>query len=68
MNIPPITKEGVLILVLWSLAWKAPALWRAARRGDKKWYAAILLLSTLGVLEYIYLFFIAREKKPAKKN
>jgi hypothetical protein len=67
MDIPAISNEGVLVLILWSLAWKAPALWRAARNGDKKWYAAMLVLSTLGVLEYIYLFIVSKEKPKSKK-
>jgi cellobiose-specific phosphotransferase system component IIC len=68
MQIPPISSEGVLVIILWSLLWKAPALWRAARRGDKKWYGVILVIGFLGILEYIYLFVVSKDKKEKEKT
>jgi hypothetical protein len=47
--------------MLWSLSWKGVALWRAAQLQSKKWFIAILFLNTLGILEIIYLFFVARK-------
>lgn len=55
--------ELTLFLALWSLAWKGYALWKAAEREHKYWFIAIFLLSTFGILEMIYLFFIARKYK-----
>ena len=49
-----------LLLMAWSLAWKGFALWRAAERGQKKWFIAILLLNSFGLVEIIYLLFIVR--------
>jgi len=60
------TSAGILIfslLVLWSSVWKAIALWKAARRGDVAWYVILLLLNTLGILEIIYIFAIAKTEK-----
>ena len=56
-------------LALWSLPWKGVALWRAAKRDEKGWFIALLILNTAAILEIIYLFFIiprkdAREKEP----
>lgn len=48
------------VLIVWSLIWKGLALWRAARRGEKGWYVVLLVLNTLGVLEIIYYFLIAK--------
>lgn len=50
----------VALLVLWSLAWKGLALWHAARRGQYWWFIILALVNTLGILEIIYLFFVAK--------
>ena len=44
--------ELILILLLsaglvWSLVWKGVALWYAARNGQKGWYVALLVVSTI---------------------
>lgn len=57
--------SGVLfvILMIWSIIWKGLALWRAARRGENIWFIVLLLLNTLGILEIIYYFLIAKTDK-----
>lgn len=52
----------IILVVLWSLVWKGLALWRSARRGDKWWFIAFLIVNTLGILEIIYLFAITGAK------
>lgn len=47
---------------LWSMLWKALALWRAANLKQKNWFVAILILNTLGILDIAYLFFFAKNK------
>lgn len=56
----------LIALALWSLPWKAWAMWLSARRGDFWWFLAFLLVSTIGILEIVYIFFIAKEsdKRP----
>lgn len=51
----------LLAVVLWTLPWKAWALWLAARRGDIWWFLAIIVISALGILEIIYIFLIAKQ-------
>lgn len=46
---------GIIFLIVWSLFWKFKALWRAAKRNEKKWFLAFLLVNTLGILEILYL-------------
>ena len=53
----------IIAAIIWSLLWKGLALWKAAGLGQKYWFLAILLINTLGILEIIYLFFIARNYK-----
>lgn len=52
----------ILLVVLWSVVWKGLALWHAARRGQYWWFFIILVVNTLGILEIIYLFFVAKIK------
>lgn len=47
-------------LGIWALVWKGFALWRAARKEQKPWFVAILILNTLGILEIIYLFLVPK--------
>ncbi|MFH1473242.1 MAG: DUF5652 family protein [bacterium] len=53
----------ILLVVLWSLVWKGLALWKSASLQQKYWFIAILVLNTLGILEIIYLFFVAKKYK-----
>ena len=50
------------LLALWSLFWKGLALWHSARRGNPWWFVILLVVNTLGILEIIYLFFVAKLK------
>lgn len=51
----------IALIMIWSLIWKGLALWKAAGLRQKYWFVAILLINTLGILEIIYLFFVARK-------
>lgn len=53
----------LVVLVAWSLMWKGLALWRAARREEKTWFVLLLIVNTLGILEIIYYFLIAKTDK-----
>jgi hypothetical protein len=70
----------LFLLIVWTLIWKGMALWRAAQKGSKIWFVAILLINTLGILEILYLYVFSEncycttaktckicEKKLAKK-
>jgi len=51
------------LLVIWSLAWKGLALWRAGRNNHPVWFVAILLINTAGILEILYLLFFSKKLK-----
>jgi hypothetical protein len=36
-------------------------MWVAARRGDKWWFIILMVVSTLGILDMIYIFGIAKK-------
>jgi uncharacterized membrane protein (DUF485 family) len=46
-------------LVIAMVALKGYALWTAARRSEKGWFIALLVINTFGILELIYLYFVA---------
>jgi hypothetical protein len=57
--------------IIWSLFWKGLALWIAAKKGNQGWFLALFVLNTLGILDIIYLFLIAKigsEDKPVKAS
>lgn len=58
-------------LLVWSLIWKGLAFWYAARREEKVWYIVLLLVNTAGILEIIYLAFVAKiftQSKSSRKK
>ncbi len=52
----------VLLLLAWTLPWKAVALWRAVKKHQHKWFIGLLLVNTLGILEIFYLFCFQNKK------
>ena len=54
---------GLLLpILIWSLFWKGCALWIASKNNQKGWFLAILVLNTVGILEIIYIFYVAKKK------
>lgn len=58
----------LLPIILWSLFWKGWALWKAARSGDSAWFIVLLAVNTVGILEIIYVFLVAKDSKKKSKN
>lgn len=51
-------------LAAWSLSWKGAALWYAARNYQKKWFIVLLVpVTTLGILDIVYLLWFRRDKR-----
>lgn len=48
------------LAILWTVAIKGYALWHAAKRGEKWWFIALLVINTFGILEIAYLVFVAK--------
>jgi hypothetical protein len=51
----------IVILALWTIPWKIYAVWTAAKHDQKRWFVALLVLNTVGILEIIYIFKIAKK-------
>jgi hypothetical protein len=51
----------LVLITLWSIPWKGVALWKAAQLSHKKWFVVLLLANTLGILDIMYIRFIAKK-------
>ncbi|MFH1855428.1 MAG: DUF5652 family protein [bacterium] len=49
-------------LIVWSVIWKGIALWKSGRNNQLKWFIAILVLNTAGILPIIYLKFFQKKR------
>jgi len=47
----------ILVALLWTIVLKGYALWHAARNSQKKWFIALLVINTVGILEIVYLIW-----------
>ena len=43
-------------LIIWEVYWKYHALWNAARKSDKGWFLALLVINSIGLLPIYYLY------------
>jgi hypothetical protein len=48
------------LLIVWSVAWKGLALWRAAHKESKIWFVVLLLVNTVGILDILYLYVFSK--------
>lgn len=58
----PINPALMIAIFIWSTFWKILALWRSVKNNQRNWFIAILLISTLGILEIVYLFGFSKTK------
>lgn len=58
----------LVILALWDAAWKALALWRAARRNQPYWFLGILIINSAGILPVLYLLSTLPVKTNPRKR
>lgn len=60
-------RELVVLAMLWVLPWKGVSLWRSAKRGDKAWFVALLLINSLAILDIIYIFGFSKRAKRSEQ-
>jgi hypothetical protein len=51
----------ISLAVVWEMAWKGVALWRAGRNAHLAWFIVLLIFNTLGILPIIYIFAFSRK-------
>jgi methionyl-tRNA synthetase len=52
----------ILVAILWTIPWKAVALWKSARNKQKIWFILFMVLNTLGILEIFYIVYWQKNK------
>lgn len=57
----------ILVAIIWSITWKAIALWKSARLNQPVWFVAFFLIHTLGILEILYIFLFSKIQLPSVK-
>ncbi len=58
----------LILLVILTTPIKGFALWYSARLSQKWWFIILLISSTLGILDLIYILFVARKYKVESKE
>lgn len=64
MDLNVLVKDNIwwiLLLFVWSTAWKAWALWIAAKKDQKVWFLIFIIVNTVGVLEIFYIFYFSKQ-------
>jgi len=59
-----VSVQTLVLFLIWSLLWKAAALWVSARSNEKWWFIVLLIVNTVGFLEAVYLFWVKKGKWP----
>lgn len=59
---------GIIPIAIWSALWTGMALWHAAKRDQKGWFIVFLFIHTAGILEILYLVFVAKAFTKEKKH
>lgn len=52
----------LIVILIWSFAWKLMALWKSARKGSAIWFVILALINTVGILEILYIFVFSKMK------
>jgi Family of unknown function (DUF5652) len=52
----------LLPILIWTLFWKGCSLWIAVKNNKGWWFVVLLVLNTVGILEIIYIFYVAKKK------
>ena len=53
----------LLLVVVWNIAWKIPALWISARKKQIIWFVVLIFVNTMGILEILYIFIVSKIHK-----
>lgn len=57
----------LLVFYVWSFIWKGIALWHAVKHNQRNWFIVMLILSTAGIVEIVYLFRFAKKRMTLKE-
>ena len=49
-------------IAVWEFIWKGMAMWKAAKRNQRYWFAGLLVINTVGVLPIVYMLLYRNHK------
>ena len=52
----------LIVLAIWSIVWKAIALWKSARNTHKAWFVILLIVNSVGILDIIYIYLFSKKQ------
>ncbi len=58
----------LFLILIWLLIWKGKALWIAAKQDSTKWFWALLVFQTFGILEIFYIFNFSKKNQAIKNT
>lgn len=67
MDIPALLIQHPWVLIgfaFWDMVWNGIALYKAARQGQKKWFVALLIVNSVGILPITYLLLERKKRAP----
>ena len=56
----------MILLLVWSIAWKLVALWKAAKNNHMTIFIVLGILNTAGIAEIVYLVYLYIKDKKNK--
>ncbi len=66
-HLSPSWAAVVAVAVVWELAWKGMALWKAGRSNQIIWFVVLLVLNTAGILPIVFLL-LQRSRRGAMRT
>ncbi|HPN14954.1 MAG TPA: DUF5652 family protein [bacterium] len=60
-NFDPSILIWLIPLMIWEAVWKGIALWKSGRNNQLKWFIAIFIFNTVGLLPIVYLKFFQKK-------
>ncbi|MEO5635271.1 MAG: DUF5652 family protein [Candidatus Paceibacterota bacterium] len=51
----------VIVVTLVTTPLKVYAVWLASKNNHKKWFVALIILNTIGILELVYIFHVLKK-------
>lgn len=62
-NLENISDTQLLVLLIWTVIWKGIALWKCGRNNQIRWFIAIIILNTVGLLPIAYILWFQKKRK-----
>ncbi len=50
------------LVLIWSLFWKGRAMWKAAHKNSPIWFVVLMVVTTVGILEILYIYLFSELK------